>query len=54
MRHDPAETREEQEEDEWIIAAAETVINPVLTGKRFANGTAKKAWAIPCSKTEPL
>ena len=41
-------------EGEWIIAAAETVINPVLTEKRFTNVAAKKAWTIPCSKAEPF
>jgi hypothetical protein len=52
VRHGPAETREELAEGEWIIVAAETVINPVLTEKRFNNVTAKKAWAISCSKAE--
>jgi hypothetical protein len=54
VRHGPAETREELAEGEWIIAAAETVINPLLTEKRFTHVTAKKAWAIPCSKTGPF
>jgi hypothetical protein len=52
VRHDPAETREERAEGEWIIAAPETVINPVLTGKRFYNVAAKKVWAISCSRAE--
>jgi len=54
VRHGLAETREGLPEGEWIIAAAETVINPVLTEKRFAHVTAKKTWAIPCSKAEPF
>jgi hypothetical protein len=39
-------------EGEWIIAAAETVINPVFAEKRLTNGTTKKAWEVPCFKTE--
>ncbi len=54
MRHGPAETREGLSEGIWIIVAAETDINPVLTEKRLTNDTAKKAWTIPCSKTEPF
>ena len=58
MRHVLAPIREEPEdregEAEWIIAAAETVINPVFAEKRLNNDTAKKAWEIPCFKTEPF
>jgi hypothetical protein len=54
MRHVLAPTGEDPEgkEGEWIIAAAETVINPVLAEKGLTHVTAKKAWAIPCFKTE--
>ena len=56
MRRVPAPGREDLEdrEGEWIIAAAETVINPVLTEKRFTHGAAKKAWVILCSMTGPV
>jgi hypothetical protein len=52
MRPVPVPTREELGEGGWIIAAAETVINPVFAEKRLNNDTAKKAWAVPCFKTE--
>jgi len=56
MRHVLAPIREEPEdregEAEWIIAAAETVINSVSVEKRLNNATAKKTWEIPCFKTE--
>ena len=45
-------TREELGEAGWIIAAAETVINPVFAEKKVNDVTAKKAWEIPCFKTE--
>jgi hypothetical protein len=54
MRHALAPAREEREEGEWIIAAAETVINPIFAGTKLFNITAKKAGETPCSKTEPL
>ena len=38
----------------WIIAVAETVINPVFAEKRLNHVTAKKAWKVPCFKTEPF
>jgi hypothetical protein len=47
-------TREEPGEGGWIIAAADTVINPVFAEKRLTNGTAKKAREVPCFKTEPF
>jgi hypothetical protein len=43
MRHALAPAKEEREEDEWIIAAAETVINPIFAGTRLFNMTAKEA-----------
>jgi hypothetical protein len=46
--------RAELAEGERVIAAAETVISQVLTEKRTTNGTAKKAWAFPCSKIKPF
>jgi len=52
MRPAPVPTREELGEGGWIIAAAETVINPVIAEKRLNNVTAKKAWGAPCFKTE--
>jgi hypothetical protein len=56
MRLVLAPIREEPEdreaEGEWIIEAAETVINPVIAEKRQNNVTAKKAWEVPCFKTE--
>ena len=39
-------------EGEWIIAAAETVINSDSVEKRLNNATAKKAREVPCFKTE--
>jgi hypothetical protein len=39
-------------EDEWIIAAAEAVINSDSVEKRLNNVTAQKAWKVPCDKTE--
>jgi hypothetical protein len=45
-------TREELGEGGWIIAAAETVINPVFAEKRLNNVTAKKTREVPCFKTE--
>jgi len=47
-------TREELGEGEWIIAAAETVIDLVFAEKRLTHGTTKKVWTVPCSKTEPF
>ena len=44
-------TREDGE-DEWIIAAAETVINSDSLEKRLNNVTAQKTWKVPCFKTE--
>jgi hypothetical protein len=52
MRPVPVPTREELGEGEWIIAAAETVINPVFAEKRLNNVTAKKTREVPCFKTE--
>jgi hypothetical protein len=61
MRHVPVPTREElgEGEAEWIIAAAETVINPVslkqfnqIAEKRLTNGTAEKARESSWAKTE--
>jgi hypothetical protein len=52
MRPVPVPTREEPGEGGWIIAAADTVINPIFTEKRLNNVTAKKAWEVPCFKTE--
>ena len=58
MRHELAPIREEPEdragEDEWIIVAAGTVINSDSAEKRLANDTTKKAWKVPCFKTEPF
>ncbi|MGZ3590200.1 MAG: hypothetical protein ACXU99_06025, partial [Thermodesulfobacteriota bacterium] len=36
----------------WIIAVAETVINPVFAEKRLNNVPAKKTQEVPCFKTE--
>jgi hypothetical protein len=52
MRPVPVPTKEELGEGEWIIAAAETVINPVFAEKRLNNVTAKKTREVPCFKTE--
>jgi hypothetical protein len=52
MRPVLALTREELGEGGWIIAAAETVINPVFAEKRLNNVTAKKTREVPCFKTE--
>jgi hypothetical protein len=52
MRHVLAPIREEPGEGGWIIAAEETVINPVIAEKRLNNVTAKKAGKVPCFKTE--
>jgi hypothetical protein len=52
MRPVPVLTREEPGEVGWIIAAAETVINPVFAEKRLNNVTAKKTGEVPCFKTE--
>jgi hypothetical protein len=56
MRHVLVPIREEPEdregEAEWIIAAEETVINPVFTEKRLNNVPAKKTREVPCFKTE--
>jgi len=55
MRPVPVPTREEVGGGEWIIAAAETVINPAFAEKRLNNNVAaKKAWTVPCSKAEPF
>ena len=54
MRHVLAPAKEETEEGEWIIAAAEAVINPIFAGRKLFNVTAKKAGEIPCSRTEAL
>ena len=45
-------TREEPGEDEWITAAAETVINPDSVEKRLKNDPAKKTREVSCFKTE--
>ena len=47
-------TREELGEGEWIIAAAGTVTNSILAERRLTHVAAKKAWTVPCSKTEPF
>jgi hypothetical protein len=52
MRPVLAPIREERGEGEWIIAVAGIVINPVFAEKRLNNVTAKKAWKVPCFKTE--
>jgi hypothetical protein len=52
MRPVPVPTKEELGESGWIIAAAETVINPVFEEKRLNNVTAKKTREVPCFKTE--
>ena len=52
MRPVPVPTREELWEGGWIIAAAETVINPVFAEKRLNNVTAKKTREVPCFKAE--
>jgi hypothetical protein len=52
MRPVPVPTREERGEDGWIIAAEETVINPVFTEKRLNYVPAKKTREVPCFKTE--
>jgi hypothetical protein len=52
MRPVPVPTREELGEGGWIIAAEETVINPVFVEKRLNNVTAKKTREVPCFKTE--
>jgi hypothetical protein len=54
MRHALAPAREEWEGGEWIIAAAETVINPIFAGTKLFNITAKKAGKARRSRTEPL
>jgi hypothetical protein len=56
MRHVLAPTGEDLEdrEGEWIIVATRTVIDSVLAEKRLTNDTAKKAWEVPCFKTEPF
>ena len=56
MRHVLAPIREgpDAREGEWIIAAAEAVINSDSVEKRLNDDTAKKAWAVPCFKTEPF
>jgi hypothetical protein len=56
MRHVLAPTREYlgDREGEWIIVAVGTVINFVFAEKRLTNDTAKKAWDVPCFKTEPF
>jgi hypothetical protein len=55
MRHALAATREDLEggEDEWIIAAAGTVISSVFAGKRWINDTKEKTREDPWSKTQP-
>jgi hypothetical protein len=45
-------TRGEPGEAGWIIAAAETVINPLIAEKRLNNVTAKKTREVPCFKTK--
>jgi hypothetical protein len=53
MRHVLAPIREEPEDEgEWIIAVAETVINPIVAEKRLRNVTAEKAWKSSWAKTE--
>jgi hypothetical protein len=52
MRPVPVPTKEELGEGGWIIAVAETVINPVFEEKRLNNVTAKKTREVPCFKTE--
>jgi hypothetical protein len=52
--HVPSREELVDREGEQIIAAAETVISPVLTKKRKTNVTAEKAWAFPCSKIKPF
>ena len=42
MRHGPAGTREERAEGEWIIAAAETVINPFLAEEKRRKNAASE------------
>ena len=54
MRRVLARTREEPGEAEWIIAAAEIVIDFVFTEKRLTNGTTEKAWESSWAKTEPF
>ena len=53
-----APIREEPEdregEAEWIIAAAETVIDLVFAEKRLTNGTTEKARESSWAKTEPF
>jgi len=43
----------EDREGGWTLAAAGTVINSVSAEKRWTHDTAKKAWEVPCFKTEP-
>jgi hypothetical protein len=55
VRHVLARTREELGEGEWIIPAAETVIDLVFGEKRLTNVSAKKAWEVSWFKTtEPF
>jgi hypothetical protein len=54
MRPVRVPTREEPGEVGWIIAVEETVINPVIAEKRLNDDPAKKAWEVPCFKTEPF
>jgi hypothetical protein len=52
MRPVHVPTREGLGEGGWIIAAAETVINPLIAEKRLNRVTAKKTQEVPCFKTE--
>jgi hypothetical protein len=54
MRLVPVPTGEELGEDGWIIAAAETVINPDYVETRSNNVTAEKAWESSWAETEPF
>jgi DNA polymerase III delta subunit len=55
MRHVLAPIKEEPEDEgEWIIAAAETVINSIFAEKRLTNVTTEKAWESSWAKTEPF
>ena len=54
MRHVLAPIREEPEarEGEWIITAAEAVINSDSVEKRLNNVTAQKTREVPCFEAE--
>jgi hypothetical protein len=49
-----ARTREEPGEVEWIIAAAEIVIDSVFAEKRLTNGTTEKTRESSWAKTGPF